>query len=280
MKNLYFFKYAILLLAILQALPYQAQVGIGTSAPQGMLDISSSSYGVVYPVVALSSTAIQLPVTNPNGGNLVQGTVVYNTNTNILGSNSVYPGTYMWNGSIWVPQFTKRQSKIFEQTAVLRTSSSVSLPADGYEEVPGFKALDNKTFTAKYSGKYRVELRVNYGGGEIKQPGATEGQVNAAAQEGTFRFKLSGTDYFLNSKSVSTYNKMFTTNLFVNIWKDNYYTFYITMISGQSYPFNLAFNQTFSDGFVKDGNKNGSNDGRGYIGVDIPCTIEFTYIDE
>jgi len=39
----------------------------------------------------------------------------------------------------------------------------------------------------------------------------------------------------------------------------------------------VHFNQEDSDDFVLDGN---SGDGRGYVGSDIPCQIEITYLDE
>src|SRR5690606_38781826 len=101
MKN---FKYILFLTSITT----MAQVGIGTNIPNGIMEINSSNSGIVYPVVALTATNVQAPVLNPNTGSLVAGTVVYNTNLNNTGFESVYPGTYMWDGSNWIPQFSKR----------------------------------------------------------------------------------------------------------------------------------------------------------------------------
>ena len=49
-----------------------AQVGIGTTTPNGALDIKSSNRGLVMPRVANTTV-----VKNPNGGEVVNGTMVY-----------------------------------------------------------------------------------------------------------------------------------------------------------------------------------------------------------
>lgn len=249
-----------------------AQVGIGTTAPNGILDINSNTFGVVYPVVALTATDIQAPVTNPNSGNLVAGTTVYNTNSTNSGTESVYPGTYMWNGTDWIPQFSKRQSEIFFQSGVLRSSST-----GGYENVPGLGAAANKSFTAKYTGFYRIEVRVNYGGGTIEEPGSGDGEVNTAYQDGTFRFVLENhPDQSLDIKSISTYNNLFNAH-YNGVWKETYFVAYQNLNAGQTYDFNLTFDQSDSPGFENNGN---SGVGRGYVGKDIPCSVEFTYVED
>ena len=83
--------------------PIFSQVGIGTTSPKGALDVESGTYGVVYPSVALTSTAIAAPVVNANGSSsLAIGTTVYNTNNTNTGSNDVHVGIYSWDGSKWV----------------------------------------------------------------------------------------------------------------------------------------------------------------------------------
>lgn len=78
-------------------------MGIGTNAPNGALDINSSTQGMVPPRVALTSTAIEAPVVNPAGGSLVAGTLVWNTNTNSPTiATAVAPGMYYWNGTRWI----------------------------------------------------------------------------------------------------------------------------------------------------------------------------------
>ncbi len=79
----------------------QAQsVGIGTPTPNSsaMLDVTSSTKGILIPRVALTSTSSPLPLVS-----FVEGMMVYNTAT--AGSSSinfVYPGFYYCNGSKWV----------------------------------------------------------------------------------------------------------------------------------------------------------------------------------
>jgi hypothetical protein len=71
----------------------KAQVGIGTTAPDGALDISSSTDGLLIPRVALTITTSALPLTSPTISELV-----YNSAT----VADVTPGYYYWNGTIWV----------------------------------------------------------------------------------------------------------------------------------------------------------------------------------
>lgn len=77
-------------------------VGIGTTIPRGVLDVTSSVNGVLIPRVALTSTLVQAPIANPQGGPLEVSTLVYNTATLGVSPNNVYPSFYYWNGTKWV----------------------------------------------------------------------------------------------------------------------------------------------------------------------------------
>ena len=102
----------------------QAQVGIGTTTPNGALDVNSSlplpsthKAGLLPPIVALTATnsfattTVGSDVVNPNGGgNPLTGTIVYNTNTSVAGANQVIPGYYFYNGTIWEKLATSGQS--------------------------------------------------------------------------------------------------------------------------------------------------------------------------
>ncbi len=249
-----------------------AQVGIGTSSPKGILDVESSTHGVVYPSVSLSATNVAAPVVNPQGGNPAVGTTIYNTNTTNSGLKDVEPGIYSWDGTQWVTHFFKRQSELFEQTSTLRCSSS-----SGWEDIPGLGISDTKTFTAKYSGVYRIEAKVNYGGGDM----VDNGDVNVAPGQGDFAFVFNGTTYTISTQSFSTYNANVSGGTYYsNIWVESYITEYVTLIAGQTYSFSLQFDQAFGDGFEANGDLSGPDDGRGYIGTDTPCFVEITYIDE
>ncbi|MDK2770981.1 MAG: hypothetical protein KYX68_01945 [Flavobacterium sp.] len=79
-----------------------AQVGVGTTTPNGALDVSSSTNGLIPPRVALTATNVAAPVVNPQGGALVPGTLVWNTNTAGAIPTNVAPGMYYWDGTRWV----------------------------------------------------------------------------------------------------------------------------------------------------------------------------------
>lgn len=74
------------------------QVGISTTNPQAALDIDVETLGLLPPRVKLVRTDVATPITNPVGGNLVDGTIVYNTET----INDVTPGYYYWEVDKWV----------------------------------------------------------------------------------------------------------------------------------------------------------------------------------
>ena len=78
------------------------QVGIGTTAPEAFLDVNSNTQGVLVSRVALNSRNIDLPVINPQGGALVEGTLVYNTATSGVTPFDVRPGFYFWDSTQWV----------------------------------------------------------------------------------------------------------------------------------------------------------------------------------
>ncbi|MBC5834549.1 hypothetical protein G6N05_08755 [Flavobacterium sp. F372] len=86
-----------------------AQVGIGTTTPEGALDLNptiANNYGFVVPRIALTALNAQAPVVNPQTGAIPTGTVVYNTATANTGvaapPNAIGPGLYFWNGTRWV----------------------------------------------------------------------------------------------------------------------------------------------------------------------------------
>jgi len=255
-----------------------AQVGIGTTSPKGALDIESTQYGVAYPSVALTATNLEAPVVNPTTDPLEIGTTVYNTNTTNNGSFDVEPGIYSWDGSIWVRHYYKRQVEGFKQTSTLRTSSN-----GGWQIVNGFPISSPRTFFAKYTGQYKIDLKLNYGGGAM----VNNADVNVGLFEGDFRFTFNSTPYLVRARSFSTYNNYISGGTqFSNISVQVYKTIYVNLVAGTIYTFSLEFDQypdpdvDVAIGFLNNGNNSGGNDGRGYVGQDIPCIIEFTYLKE
>lgn len=113
-----------LLILLLLSFKGFTQIGINTTTPNAMLDVTSATNGVLFPRIALTANNVAAPVVNPQGGALVTATVVYNTAT-VAGVNGVAPGYYYWNGSIWVTFSTSIDWKLNGNTAI----TSPAIPA-------------------------------------------------------------------------------------------------------------------------------------------------------
>ncbi len=255
-----------------------AQVGINTTTPNGILEVNSSNQGVVLPRLALTATNVMAPATNPQTGTIPNGTVVYNTNTNTVidgsGNNySVSPGMYVWVTNRWIPQFDRKQSVLYESGTSIRSTAGGT-----YANIAG---LISQNFKAKYTGKYRVELKVNFGGGNAKVPnisnGTSDGNLNIAKASGKFRLNFNGTNYFIPAHAYSTaYDPNIVATNYYAIWQEYSTTLYIPLNANQTATFTLAFAQDAAPEYVG----GGTGDGRGNISYDIPCTVEITYMGD
>lgn len=256
-----------------------AQVGIGTVTPEGVLDLNNDSgnnkYGLVLPRVELSRVNLTTPVVNPDpsapAGTLPIGTVVYNTATTSFGSDSVYPGIYMWDGVDWVNEFPKKNAEIFRQTpplTALRTHTTGS-----YQDIPN---LVNRTFTPAFSGTYKVEISMNWGGGIIENLGTG---TDVAVMKGNFKFDFDSDPAEIIPVQTWSARHGSGTNYY-DIWEQVTIVIYKELVAGVDYPFSLRFDQTVGDGFVNGGDADGFGDnGMGWLGGDIPCTVEFVFLD-
>lgn len=99
-----------------------SQVGIGTMNPEATLDITSTNTGVLVPRIALVRTMQQAPVVNPEGGDLENSTLIYNTVT----VNDVRPGFYYWDVDRWRRLDSDRQFLEF---------TTIDLPDDINDDV-------------------------------------------------------------------------------------------------------------------------------------------------
>lgn len=273
---------------------YQAQIGIGTTKPEGALDLETTAYGLVYPRIALNATNSRLPVANPLGGNLVAGTIVYNTNLTTNGANDLYPGLYAWDGSNWKPQFIMEEYKKYSQTGgcqrtIIRQNYGDPRP-DQADNVAG---LTNQTFTPKYSGKYKIEVKTNFAAGEIINFSGSYDRISLATSEGAFFFRMTGPgvnivptvgsyDYkegWMYTHAYSSHNRVESPTIqnnsvahSVSVVHNKY------LLAGSTYTFNLSnCINTGHDYFLNNGD---SGEGRGHIGHDIPCSVEFTFIGD
>ncbi len=267
-----------------------AQVSIGNTTPEGALELKPTiPMGMVYPRVALTKSNIAAPVVNPNGGTLVSGTVVYNTQRTQTGANDVYPGIYVWDTNKWVPQFVMEEYAIFKQTGGdFRTTKTGTGPnANVAQNIPG---LTNVVFTPTYSGLYKIKVNTNFGAGVMTNY-FTDDNISAATAEGDFLFKIIGSGVSINpavggtenyatgwiyTHSFGVYNNVSggVVSDKVAQYSSGIWTRYLT--AGMPYTFTLSINiytgstPQFASGLS----------GQGHVGLDIPCSVEFTLVNE
>ncbi len=258
-----------------------AQVGIGTEAypPNGMLDLrNNDSYGFVFPSGSLSASNVAAPITNPNGGALVAGTVIFNTNSTATGANDVSPGIYVWDDSKWNPQYLREDSSLFEQSPLdLRTVTGDLTYNSGTSDWVDVTGLGSgSSFTAKYTGVYRVKTSFNFGAGKVITP--TTGDIMMGTMEGLFRFTFDGTSHLVYTHAYSLYNGDIGPGVYYEQFKhDTSLINYVTLTASQTYNFQLEIDIFVATHFENGGD---SGDGRGHVGIDTPCTVEFTFQEE
>ncbi len=245
--------------------------GIPTSTPKGLVDMQNSTAGIVYPRFALTSTEIEAPVQNPDGsGSLVAGTVVYNTNTTTTGTNDVYPGLYAWDGSSWTTQYIREDSDIKQQSVLGQRIAN----AGGYVDVTGLGS--GSSFTPKYSGTYRIKANVNFGPGQIvPEPGYA---TSMATEEGYFRITLGPDSYLIYTHAYSVHNRDIAGGTYFEQFRhDSSLIVYVDLIAGVPFTYRFEIDLFVANNFVNGGN---SGTGMAYVGIGLPCNIEFTYLVE
>ena len=132
------------------------------------------------------------------------------------------------------------------------------------------------SFTPKYTGTYRIKANTNFGAGEvINQAG---GASSMATQEGEFRITLGATTHLVYTHAFSAQNDNVNGGtLFQQFRHDSSLIVYVDLVAGVPFNYRFEIDTFVSDNFVDNGN---SGTGRAYVGVGLPCTIEFTYVDE
>ena len=181
-----------------------AQVGVGTTSPNAALEVNSSTAGFLPPRVNLTATNVEAPVINPQGGGILAGTMVYNTNST-TGTYGVTPGLYFWNGSRWVSQFQRKFSETYTQT-----SSKTYSTGNNYSTITG---LNNLSFTAPYDGVYQFIFSGYLGAVQVDENETNlyssfddiSGYAAVGFVEGKFKITIEGTDYEKYNYSTSFY---------------------------------------------------------------------------
>lgn len=118
-----------------------SQVGVNTTTPQGALDVSSTTDGLLIPRVALTMTTSASPLTSP-----VVSEIVYNTAT----VNDVSTGFYYWDGAIWVKLLTASSS------AWNTTGNSGTSPGTNF-----IGNTDNVDFVVKTNNTQRAVVKAD-----------------------------------------------------------------------------------------------------------------------
>ena len=164
-------KIKILLFALFFFSFLNAQIGIGTTTPNGILDITSSTQGLLAPRVALTSSTSASPVTNPASGSLVNGTIVYNTATSGSGATTVTPGFYYWDSANWLRVksdiyntpvyglFTNLSGQTITNSAGGKIAFGTTIASGG---VSITYDSTNRTFTLPAGKTYRIDFAVGW----------------------------------------------------------------------------------------------------------------------
>ena len=213
----------LILFSFFVTVSFSQSVGIGTSTPNpsAQLDVFSNNKGFLPPRVALVSINVSNPVLAP-----ATGLLVYNTATAGNSPNSVFPGYYYWNGSMW--------SKISQDNSQQLPGITIK----NFNELVAQNAV--RTFTVP-TGKV---WKLNYwNGGAIRNLGnvplpATVGtdlnkydlllnQNDSFSITGSFLISIS--EYSAFAKTVKTFNDSVSTNATKSyvvpankIWKLNF----------------------------------------------------------
>jgi hypothetical protein len=119
-----------------------AQVGIATDSPEAALDVNSTDSGMLIPRIALSSATSAAPLINPNGGLLVEGTMVWNTGT----AGVTQTGFYLWETNQWNLVLSDNKPQVFIGRMVISASDGTTKTITGIPFSPStveFTAISN-----------------------------------------------------------------------------------------------------------------------------------------
>lgn len=240
----------ILLLLLLTATSTFAQVGIGTTTPQGSLDITSTTDGLLIPRVALVNTTTST-VTTPTVSEMV-----YNTAT----SGDVTPGFYYWDGAKWIQQGNKSYTTTYTQTTItpVITSTTTYTPING---------LSTISFTAPYSGNYQFVFLGYLGGNSL----VTAGNPNIGVTEGNFKLTINGVDSikYLHSESFDTGG---STGKYLQLFNEVTIIYNVTLTSGNTYTLSASFDGVNSNNLTSPESVVGNTGALSNL-----CSINITY---
>lgn len=151
--------------------------------------------------------------------------------------------------------------------------------------------MTNQTFTPEYSGFYRVEIHVNLAAGELDEF-QTDDPISVATMEGSFFFSMNGAGVSIDPTNAlysndegwfyvhpyGIYNTTRTLNVVSDIIHYVSGVYYLYLQAENDYDFNMSnCIYTGHSYFVENGD---TGTGRGYIGKEIPCSVEFAFLND
>ncbi len=184
MKNLL----AINILFVFVSFSSHAQVGINTSAVlDGVsLQVESSTKGVLFPRVAITSSASYLPLTS----SIPTGTIVFNTATTGSFPSAVTPGLYWWSAveQQWTSMSINMSTALMKYT---NSEFSTNYNTTGWQNVKifGNKIINessatyavnttNESVTIKRAGLYAISSLLSFD----RKDGGNFGRLSLSAQ--------------------------------------------------------------------------------------------------
>ena len=216
-----------------------AQVGVGNTNPQAMLDVSSSDSGILIPRVTLTRIDLASPITSPSDSELVFNDTTTPISSSIPKHLRVTKGFYYWNvtSAEWVHIADDVQIPSFN--ASFTQTTQLAITGSSFANIPGM----SNTFTAPYDGTYQVVFTGGYGVGNVT---STSHKYEVGIGEATFRLKVDTMDTDRVVGSRSYYFKTGTTqhsNLiqWVTIY-DN-----VTLVAGQTCTVNAQIKEISKD---------------------------------
>ncbi len=199
-----------------------AQVGIGITLPEAMLDVVSSDSGILIPRVTLTQIDVAAPITSPTNSELVYNDTATPGGSPILEHLRVTKGFYHWDTSdskwvriaddVKVPSF----NATYNQTTELAVTGSMT-------NIPGM----SNSFVAPYDGTYQIIFTGGYGVGEVT---TTSHNYEVGLGEATFRLvvdngSVTNTDrvvgsrsYYFNATSVQHNNLIQWVTIYENVY--------------------------------------------------------------
>lgn len=191
------------LLLLFFTVSFQAQVGIGTTNPEGALDITSSTQGILIPRVSLLATNVAAPVVNPSTlGAPLTSTLVYNNATAGTSTTAVTPGYYYWDGSKWIRLNTESSWSLYgnsntnpsinflgtldDNDLVFRRNNIVSGKLTSTNTSFGVNTFSNSSTTATRSVAIGVNaLKLNVSGNDNTAIGYSALENNTTGSQNT-----------------------------------------------------------------------------------------------